>query len=147
MIARRGTKRESGFTLIELLVVIVIIGLAAGIVVLTMPDPGGSLPAEAERFAARAKAARDAAILESRPMAVAVGPGGYEISRRRDGAWQSVDRHDWAEGTEVRVSGGTGGSIRFDSTGIAEPAEIVLTRRERHVAVRVGEDGDVALAR
>ena len=47
---------------------------------LAMPEQGGSLQSEAERFAARAKAARDSAIVESRPVALTVGPGGYEVA-------------------------------------------------------------------
>ena len=70
----RAEKKESGFTLVELLVVLVIIGLAAAAVVLAIPDPEGSLQTEAERFAARAKAARDLAIVESRPALLRIDP-------------------------------------------------------------------------
>ena len=73
---------ERGFTLVELMVVLVIIGLATAAVMLAIPDQGGSLQAEAERFAARAKAARDSAIVESRPAALIVGPAGYDVARR-----------------------------------------------------------------
>ena len=63
------------------MVVIVIIGLAASVVVLAMPDPGGGVAAEAERFAARAKAARDLAIVEARPAMLSVDAAGYQVSR------------------------------------------------------------------
>src|SRR5688572_22965984 len=81
----RRPRGERGFTLVELIVVIVIIGLAAAAVVLAVPEQGGSLQAEAERFAARAKAARDSAIVESRPVLLTVGPGGYDVARRTGG--------------------------------------------------------------
>jgi general secretion pathway protein H len=129
--------RRSGFTLVELMVVLVIVGLAAAAVVLTLPEPGGSLAAEAERFAARAKAVRDDAILDSRAASVAVGPGGYEVARRR-----ARVHYDWVEGTQAELSG----RIRFDPTGLAEPARLILRRGDRRAAVDIGEDGNVQVA-
>jgi general secretion pathway protein H len=139
--------RERGFTLVELMVVLVIIGLAAGAVLLAMPESGGSLAGEAEAFAARAKAARDNAILEARPAALRVGPGGYAVSRRIDGEWRGEARYEWAEGTEAELSGGSEGVVRFDPAGLAEPAYLILRRSERRVSVRIGNDGDVRVER
>jgi len=51
-----------GFTLVELMVVIAIIGVAAGAVMLSMPDPRPTLAVEAERFAARLTLAREEAV-------------------------------------------------------------------------------------
>ena len=143
----RRELRQAGFTLVELMVVIVIIGLAASAVVLAMPETGGSLHAEAERVAARAKAARDSAIVESRPFALQVGEGGYAISRRSGGEWKAGPRHAWAEGTRVEVSGSATGGTRFDSTGLAEPLRVTLRRRDRAVAVDIGQDGRVHVRR
>jgi len=68
---------EHGFTLIELMIVITIIGLASAAVMLAMPDPRGRLMDEAERFAGRARAAHDSAIVEARPVSIWVSGGGY----------------------------------------------------------------------
>jgi general secretion pathway protein H len=140
-------RRLQGFTLIELMVVLVIIGLASAAVVLAMPEPGGSLAGEAERFAARAKAARDTAILESRAVAVQIGRGGYEVARRREGAWRTEARYDWAERTAPELSGGGPASIRFDSTGFAEPARIVLRRGQDQAVIDIAGDGTVHVRR
>ena len=129
------------------MVVLVILGLATAAVVLSMPEQGGSLEAEAERLAARTKAARDDAIVQSRPVALLIDAGGYEFAQRRDGQWQASARHDWAEGTRVSATGAAEGRSRFDSTGLAEPLRLTLTRRDRHVAVEIGADGNVHVRR
>lgn len=144
---RRRPWRSAGFTLVELMVVLVILGLASAAVVLAMPDPGGSLQAEAERFAARAKAARDSAIVESRPLALLIDSNGYSVARRVDGEWLPGDRHQWVEGTQAEASDAAGGRIRFDSTGLAEPLHLILHRGGRRVAVEVGHDGEVRVRR
>jgi general secretion pathway protein H len=132
----------NGFTLVELMVVLVVFGLASAAVILTLPERGGSLAAEAERFAARTKAARDDAILDARPATVEIAPGGYYVSRRTESA-----HYDWVEGTEVALGGGSQNRIRFSATGIADPARIVLQRNGRTIAIDVGGDGNVQIQR
>lgn len=142
-------KRDSGFTLIELMVVLLIVGLAAGAVILSLPDSRGRLSDEAERFAARTVAARDLAILEGRPIAVRVTARGYAFDRRQGGIWlplsdKSFASRPWAEGTSALV--GQGRTIRaaFDATGQPSmPATILLTRSGEKVRVSIAADGGV----
>jgi general secretion pathway protein H len=136
-----------GFTLVELMVVLVIIGLAAGAVVMAIPEPGGSLAGEAERFAARTKAARDTAILESRATMVRIDRGGYDVAGRRGGAWQVQAHHDWIERTIPELAGTGAAAIRFDSTGFAEPARVVLRRGGDRAVIDVSGDGGVHVGR
>ena len=144
---RRQGRKEDGFTFVELMVVIVIIGLAAAAVVLAMPEPGGSLQSEAERFAARAKAARDAAIVEARPIAIVVDARGYDVLQRTGGEWRARAHHDWVEGTRPETADPAGVRTRFDSTGLAEPVNLTLARGNRRVAVAIGQDGSVRVVR
>ncbi len=143
----RPVGQESGFTLIELMVVLVIIGLAGAAVMLSVPEAGGSLAGEADRFAARAKAARDTAVLESRPVALQIGRGGYEVAKREGGVWRTGARYDWAERTVPDVGGRDEASIRFNSTGYAEPARVTLRRGEERMAIDISGAGGVHVVR
>ena len=145
MARRRG--KEAGFTLVELMVVLVIIGLAGAAVMLSLPEAGGSLAGEAERFAARASAARDTAILESRPVALQIGRGGYEVARREGGVWRTGQHYDWAERTVPEVGGQSEASIRFDSTGFSEPVRVTLRRGDERRAVDISGGGGVHVVR
>ena len=143
----RARSEGEGFTLVELMVVLVILGLATATVMLAMPEAGGSLAGEADRFAARDKAARDTAILESRPVALQLGRGGYDVARREGGVWRVQAHYDWAGRTIPNVGGGSEASIRFDSTGFAEPARVTLRRGEERMAVDISGDGGVHVVR
>ncbi len=136
--------RNAGFTLIELLVVLTIIGLMSAAVVLAIPDPRGSLAAEAERFAARAKAAQTRAILDSRSIALRVGPAGYRFERREQDGWQpladeSFARQSWTEGTTAAGPN----RILFDPTGLSEPAALTLQRDDDRITVEFAPDGTI----
>jgi general secretion pathway protein H len=147
MAGRARGRGERGFTLVELMAVLVIIGLVATAVVIALPPPGGSVAREAERLAARARAAREAAIVEARPGALRIGPAGYDLSRRRDGQWERLAHFDWAPETSVEVGGRFEGLSRFDPAGMADPLRIVLRRGGRAAAVEISGDGSVRVAR
>jgi general secretion pathway protein H len=143
----RARRKQEGFTLVELMVVLVIMGLAAAAVMLALPEAGGSLAGEADRFAARARTARDTAILDSRVVALQIGRGGYEVVRREAGVWRTQAHYDWAGRTIPDVGGSGEASIRFDSTGFAEPARVMLRRGEERIAVDISGDGGVHVVR
>lgn len=141
---------ERGFTLVELMVVVMILALASTAVLLTMPDGRGKVREDAERFAARVSAARDDAILQSRPMSVWVSPSAYGFARRVGGGWQGIEDRPfattpWRYGV-VALTGAEPVRIAFDGTGMTEqPAEITLIREGARVPVTVGIDGKVTV--
>jgi len=139
---------DKGFTLIELMIVITIIGLASAAAVLAIPDSRGRVFDEAARFAARASAAHDVAIVESRPVSLWVTAGGYGFDERRGGAWTPMSDKPfrverWKDGTRVTLTGrGARERLIFDATGLADrPMTLTLTRDRATVTARIAADG------
>lgn len=135
---------SGGFTLVELLVVLAIIGMAGAAVAVAMPDPRGDLRAEAERLAARVRAAQDAAVIEARDMALRVGPSGYGFERREREGWRPVQGKEfrpqhWSEGTRPSRQA----RIRFDTTGQSETLDLSLVREDARAEVHIAADGSI----
>ena len=147
-----------------MMVVLFVMGLLAGVVVLSLPGDARVLRDEAERFAARTVAARDEAISGARPVAVVVGRAGYYFEQRRDGAWLPLDPGRfglvaWKDGTAASVSGAVGEDAQpgspatperqrlvFDPVGLAgSEARVRLARGKDALAVSVARDGTVKL--
>jgi len=141
---------EHGFTLVELMVVVTVIGLASGIALWSLPDPRGRVVEEATLMAARARAAHDLAIVDSRPVSLWVTGGGYGFDQRIAGRWVPLaDKPfrvaSWAEGTVARLAQPQV-RVTFDPTGLADrPVEVVLDRDGRGASVVIGADGSVAV--
>ena len=116
-----------------------------------MPDPRGALRGEALRFAARAEAARERAMMDNRPVALVLKDGGYGFEWRTEGEWRAVAERPfieqrWSDGTRAALEGGES-RIVFDSTGFAEPALLDLSRGKETAQVEVTDGGRVHVLR
>lgn len=147
--AKVRAANRAGFTLVELLMVVAIIGLAAGAVVLSVPDPRPSVAEDAERFAARLSRAREEAILSNRPVAVDATAAGYGFMVFDGAAWSRLNEgpfrsESWTVGTTVGPSNAPV-RIVFDPTGVTDPATLTLTRERHSRSIAVDGAGEVTL--
>src|SRR5690606_7200650 len=142
--ARRNEQRM-GFTLVELMVVIAIIGVAAGAVVLSMPDPRPTLAVEAERLAARLTLAREEAVMTNRPVALRADAAGYGFESFDGAVWTPLTGvlapKAWGEGAAV----GAPARAVFDPTGGADAASVRLEREGKAVTVAIDGAGEVTI--
>ena len=145
------SRDAAGFTLVELLVVLTIIALVSAAVVLAVPDPRGNLGSEAERFAARARAAGERAIMDNRPISLRVSQTGYAFQRRQGKDWQGMSEKPflpqrWGDGVRVQVAA-AGDRTVFDTTGLADPLHVTLARGREQASVDIAAGGTIRVSR
>jgi general secretion pathway protein H len=126
------------------MVVMVIIGLMASAVVLTLPSDRSRVRGEGEALAARLVAARDLSIVGGRDIGVAIDAAGYGFSSRSRAGWQPVAEkalaaHAWPAGMAANIAIEGESALVFDTTGAATPAQIEL--RQDGAAALISVDG------
>ena len=118
------SRNSRGFTLLELLVVIVIMGIAAGVVTLSVvPSADRLINDEGERMVALFRLAQEEARAQGRPIAWQADVHGYRFltdDKVRDGADDPLRPRAWP----VEVSGILAPPIVFGAEPLLPPARI-----------------------
>lgn len=100
---RRHPHSESGISLIEVMVVVFIVGLAASLVALTLPDRASAEEKAAQVFAQTLQTAQDQAIMSGEPIGVSITDNGYTLQAWRRGQWRAVRGGDtFARGIDIQ---------------------------------------------
>jgi type II secretion system protein H len=140
---------EAGFTMVEILTALTIMGLMAGVVVLSLPSADAAFRGEVRQLAARLEMAAQESVVGGHALGFAIDGQGYAFQRVQTGSWVEManDRmfspHRWNEATSVAFErssffqreadaeepdGVKLPMLRFDPTGL--PARFVI-RLER----------------
>lgn len=162
------TGNNAGFSLVETLVVIVIIGLLASVVVLTMGQ-GGGLRADARALAARVKLLSQESVIEGVSTGVLFTNEGYAFYGLKAGKWSELTgervfaRQAWRKGVTAEITraanaadkGAVGEAqgrtkkivptLVFDPTGVATPFKISLRAEGESFIVASDEKGGVSV--
>jgi type II secretion system protein H len=136
-ISSTGNRRaDAGFSLVEAMTALMVAAFVAGAVFLMAPSPSREARAQTERFAQRLALAADDSVLRNRPVALVVTNDGYGFERLERNGWAPVEPGSplrfraWPQGLSYRVEAPEdvreGRVARFDATGGASPARIVL---------------------
>lgn len=139
-------------TLIEVMVVVFIIGLATGLVVLTLPPRPTPEQSTAQAFAAAMSQAQDKAIMTGQPIGLIVAGNRYSLAQYRSGRWQSAGVVRLKGGLKIdllrdsdEASPEGWPDLIFDPTGVSEPAEFRLRGRLANYDINWTGDGEVAV--
>jgi general secretion pathway protein H len=142
---RTASLRCAGFSLLELLVVLVILGIAAGVVSLSVAPREARLVAEeSERLAALFRLAQDEARVRGRPVAWIADAQGYRFligGREPDAPGDPLRARAWP----FPVRRVQAPRLVFGAEPLLPPAEIRIATQEREVHLALDAFGTVTV--
>lgn len=141
------TKRpeEQGFTLVEVLLVVFIVGLSAGLIVMTLPEGPERLEQEQRRVTAALSHIEDLAVLTGQVHGIELQREGFNVVRRVEGEWQpdrtlGLDLEEPVEFVvERRRREDAGPQLYFDPAGVPVTHEIVLLDNGERRSILLGD--------
>lgn len=157
----RPPRRDDGYTLVEAMVTLAVLGLVAGAVMLSAPQPAHRVRDEATRLAARLAHASDESVMTNRAVALVVTPHGYGFARLEADGWRPIEAQrtlsfrQWPDGLDVSVKDAPpdaqttaeGRVVRFDPVGTATPGRIALVDAGVRYDVEVGGQAQIQVVR
>ena len=151
---------DAGMSLIEVLVAVFIMGLAAGMVAMTMRAPADPLEEAAARLERDITSAMDLALVTGAPQGLKLTEQGYQLVTWRNQAWLpaaggkvTFTRNVAFERSRMsppRTGNGPGSpneappEVILDTTGTAQADPLILERGNQTIELTIAPDGKVA---
>ncbi len=161
---RRRANR--GLTLVELLVVLAIVALIASVIALNAPAPANDARTEADRFAARLKAASQQAIMTGTVIGLDLNQADYRFYTYHRGDWSLADAAElhadqFPDGVSVSIDiagapkteerqekvADEAPDIFFSPTGETTPMKVELRSKRRLWIVEMDAGGAIQVIR
>ena len=148
--------RQAGFTLVELLTVLVIIGLMASAVVLTLPRDKPAIDTQSQSLTSLMNAASQASLVTGRPHAFGLSKDRYAVFEFMEGEWvqrQTLDRPDALtvelrkNDIRIKLEDEIVPIVVFEPTGLSTSFELILTQDRRTETLTSSGDGRVEWVR
>ncbi len=132
--------KQAGFTLVEILTVLVIIGLMASAVVMTLPREKPAIYAQSEALLTSLNGAAQNSLITGRPHALAMSKSAFAIYDFENGEWVELRQIERPEGLRaelrkndvlVKLTDELVPVAVFEPTGLTTPFVLTLSDLER----------------
>lgn len=144
--------QEGGFTLVEVLMVVFIIGLSAGLVVLTLPSRDSAQLTAAKSFVQDIQRVQDVAVLSGRPTGIRLSERGYDIVEWRNEVWStSAGGRTFPASTRIEIRDDLVArpddwpQLVFDPTTVNTAMSFRIRGRSERIDILVDEAGEVQI--
>jgi general secretion pathway protein H len=154
--ANKSCAPDAGFTLIEALMALLIVGLLAGVVALSVPAPDARARAAAQTLAARMMLAGDESVMRNRTIGLRLSEEGYGFASLEADGWRPVEAtaplryRAWpigVSGQVLQADGDEAIAARFDVMGGATPIRVRIDSGGGAWLVSLRVDGGVHVER
>lgn len=156
---RRATlSRQAGMTLVEVMLVVFIVGLVAGVVVMTLPARQDPHEKAADDLGRAIRDIQDMSILTGETFALLASEDTVSLQKWDGFEWQPAGRKltSLPEGVDIQLlhpdkrpgqDGKRGRMLVFDPLGVTEPANVVISYGMFQQTLRIEPDGEVSHVR
>lgn len=146
--------KQAGMTLVEVMLVVFIVGLVAGVAVMTLPDRPGPHERAMRDLGQAVREVQDMAVLTGDALAISAVDGKVSLVRWDGYDWQPAGRDLTSlppgvsvrlarPGEDRRVNEKSERLLVFDPLGVSEPADIIVSAGAFERTLHITPDGEV----
>ncbi|WP_300393124.1 GspH/FimT family pseudopilin [Henriciella sp.] len=158
MTRHASLSRQAGMTLVEVMIVVFIVGLVAGVAVMTIPERESPREKAVRELGQAVRDIQDQAILTGDTLALRATDGAVTLLRWDGYEWQATRRNvlELPDGVSVQLvrpdesrapEDHGGRMLVFDPLGVTEPANLIVSYGAFQKTLLINPGGEVSLGR